>query len=160
MTYIQDTIHKYESSTSSGCFWDPIEFSLNDFHWIQWIHWTITKSKNSMVTRNNTQLVTCTLPVAVIKITFPLLALVRYLLPFTPVNSCLTRCSLENLIFATASGNVSVVSCSVSLVTILLLDLLMFHWIQWIQWQSFRENSIVMQSCLTYFVNYPDVSTA
>ena len=40
-----------------------------------------------MVTRNNGQLATCTLPVVMIKITFPLLALVRYILPFTPVYS-------------------------------------------------------------------------
>ena len=92
-----------------------------------------------MVTRNNTQLATCTLPVGVIKTTFPLLALVRYLLQFTPVNSYLTRCSWENFIFATASGIVSTISCGVSLVTIPLLDLLIFHWIQW---KSFRENSI------------------
>ena len=80
-----------------------------------------------MVTRNSTQLATCALLVAVIKITFPLLALVTYLLPFTPVSSYLSRCSWENLIFATASGNVSVISYGVCLVTIPLLDLLIFH---------------------------------
>ena len=83
-------------------------------------------SKNGMVTRNNTQLVTCTLPVVLIKFTFPSLALVRYLLPFTPVNSYLTRYSWEHLVFATTSGNVSVISCGVSLVTTPHLDLLVF----------------------------------
>ena len=86
-----------------------------------------SKSKNGMVTKNNTQLATCTLPVVVIKTSFPLLALVRYLLPFTPFNSYLTRCSWENLIFTTTSGNISVISCGISLVTIPLLDLPMFH---------------------------------
>ena len=71
-----------------------------------------------MVTGNNTQLATCTIQMSVIKISFPLLALVRYLLPFTPVNSYLTICSWENLIFATASKNVAFISCGVSLVTI------------------------------------------
>ena len=77
--------------------------------------------------RNNTQLTMCTLPMAVIKITFPLLALVRYLLSFVLVNSYLTRCSWENLIFATASLNVSVISYGLSLVTKPLLDLLIFY---------------------------------
>ena len=78
----------------------------------------MTKSKNGMVTRNSTQLATCTLLVAVIKITFPSIALVWYLVPFTPVNSYQTRCSWENLHFATTSGNMSFTSCGVSLVTI------------------------------------------
>ena len=41
-----------------------------------------------------------------------------------PVNSYLTRCSWENVHFATTSGNISAVSCGVSLVKTLLLDLL------------------------------------
>ena len=100
----------------------PVFFSLNDFHWIQWIHWIMTKFKNSMVTRNSTQLATCTLPVEVMKITFPSLALVGYLLPFTSANEYQTRCSRDILFFATASGNVSDISYGVSLVTIPLLD--------------------------------------
>ena len=119
-----DLIRLFESS---GWISLIFEFSLNDFHWIQWICWIMTKSKNSMVTRNNTQLVTYTLPVAVIKIIFPPPVMVRYLLSFTPVNCYLTRCSWEHLIFATTSGNISVISCVVSLVTILLLDVLIFH---------------------------------
>ena len=52
------------------------EFSLNDFRWIQWIHW---KSKNGMVSNlpgivPNWQHVHY--QVALIKITFPYLALV------------------------------------------------------------------------------------
>ena len=80
-----------------------------------------------MATRNSTQLATSTLLVAVIKIIFPSLALVRYLLPFTLVHSYLTSCSWENLHFATTSGNISVIGCGVSLVAIPLLDLLIFH---------------------------------
>ena len=64
-----------------------------------------TEFKNGIVTRNSTHLTTCTLLVAVIKITFPSPATVRDLLPFTPVNSYLTRCGGENLHFATISGN-------------------------------------------------------
>ena len=110
------------------CWKQPFEFSLNDFHWIQWTQWIASKSKNGMVTRNSTQRATCTLPVAVIKISFLSQASVRYLLPFTQVNSYLTRCSWENLQFATTSGNISVISCGVSrAVTIPLLDLLVFH---------------------------------
>ena len=87
----------------------------------------MTKSKNSIVTRNDTSLGTCMLPVAVIKITFPLLALVRYLLLFNIVNSYVTRCSWENLIFYTASGNVSGISYGVSLASILLYSFTHFH---------------------------------
>ena len=54
----------------------------------------MSKSKNVKVTRNSTQLETCTVPVAVIKITF------SPLLPFTPVNSYLSRCGQKNLVFA------------------------------------------------------------
>ena len=79
-----------------------------------------------MVTRNNTQLERCTIPVSVIK-KIPLLPVVRYLLPLTPVNSYLTRCNWEHLIIATASRNVSVISCGLSLVTLPLLDSLIFH---------------------------------
>ena len=75
-----------------------------------------------MVTKNNNQLATCILQVAVIKITYPSLALVRYLLQFTPVYSYRIRCSCENLI----SGNIFVVSYGVFLVAISLLDLLIF----------------------------------
>ena len=88
------------SESNLNVTWNIFEFSLNDFCWI---HWIKTKSKFSMVT-------------------FPSLALVRYLLPFTSANSYLTRCSWENLIFATTSGNISVISCGVSLVTIPVLD--------------------------------------
>ena len=76
---------------------------------------------------NNTQLATCTLPVAVIQITFPSPALVRYLLSFTSANCKLTRCSWKSLIFPTPSGNVSVISYGVSLLTIAPLDLVLFH---------------------------------
>ena len=65
--------------------------------------------------------------ITAIKNAFPPLALVRYELQFTPVNSYLTKCSWGNLIFATASWNVPVISYSVSLVTKPLLDLLNFH---------------------------------
>ena len=54
-----------------------------------------------MVTWSNTVMATSTLLLAVIKITFPSPALVRYLLSLTPVNGYLTRCSWENLHFAT-----------------------------------------------------------
>ena len=83
-------------------------------------------------------------------------ALVRYLLLFTPVNSYLTRWSLEILIFATTSGDTSV-RCGVTLVTIQLLDLLIFHWIQQIQWKSLREIQIVhihsAQNKGTHYIN-------
>ena len=98
-----------------------------------------------MVTRNNTQLTTCTLPVAVIKITFPSIALVRYQTPFTPVNSYLTKRSWENLIFATASGNVSVISYGVSLVT--------YHF--WI-YSSFSEFSKSHMGIIQFFLGYQE----
>ena len=61
-----------------------------------------------MVTRDNTQLTAYTLPVVVI-------------------NTLHLIFSCENLIFTTTSVNVSVISYDVSLATILLLDLLIFH---------------------------------
>ena len=80
-----------------------------------------------MVTRDDTQLATLHITSGSNKNHIPSLALVRYLLAFTQINSYLTRCSWENLLFATTSGNVSVISCDVSLVALLLLDLLIFQ---------------------------------
>ena len=59
--------------------------------------------------------------------TFPLLALVRYLFSFTPINSYLIKCSWENIMFAIATGNVYVISYGVSLLAIPLLNLFIVH---------------------------------
>ena len=116
----------------------PIEFSLNDFPWIQQIHWIMTKFKSSMVTRGITHLVSDTLPVLVIQSVFSLLPLGRYPLPITTPSRYQPRDSSGKLLYTTISRNVTFVRCRMSLVTILLLDLVMIHWIQK---KSFRENS-------------------
>ena len=72
-----------------------------------------------------------------------LLPLVRYPLWLTTVNRYHPRDSKGNFFFTTKSKNVSVVRCGMFLVTILLLDFILIHWIQWIQWKSFRENSVM-----------------
>ena len=60
---------------------------LNDLYWIQLSQWI----KTGQVTGDSTCLATDTLPVTVIQITFPLLHLVRYLLPLTALDRYLTR---------------------------------------------------------------------
>ena len=117
------------------------EFSLNDFPWIQRIQWIMTKSKSSMVTRDITHLPIDTLPVLVIQHVFSLLPLGRYLLLLTTLNRYQPAGSSGKLLFTTISRNVSICRYRISLVTILLLDLVMIHWIRWIQRKSFRENS-------------------
>ena len=120
---------------------NTIEFSLNSFHWILRIQWIMTKSKTGLVTRGSTHLTTDTLPVRVILRIFPLLPLVRYLLPLTTLNRYLTRDSNGNFFFTTARRNISVARYGLSLVTTLLLDLAKIHWIQWIQRKLFRQIS-------------------
>ena len=117
----------------------PIEFFLNEFHWIQRIQWIMTKSKSGMVTKVIVHLLTDTLPVLVIKSAFSLLPLDRYLLPVTTQNRYRPTVSSGNFFFTTTSRNVTIVRCRMSLVTMLLLDFVMIHWIHW---KSFRKNSI------------------
>ena len=107
------------------------------------IQWIVTKSKSSMATRGITHLATDTLSVLVIQIVFLLLCLGRYLLPVTTLNRYQPTDSSGKLLFTTVLRNISIVRYRISLVTILLLDLVMIHWIRWIQRKSFRENSIV-----------------
>ena len=101
----------------------------------------MTKSKSSMVTRGITHLATDTLPVLVIQSVFSLLPLSRYPLPITTPSRYQPTDSSGKLLYTTVSRNVTFVRCRMSLVTILLLDLVMIHWIRWIQRWSFRENS-------------------
>ena len=72
------------------------------------------------------------------KIVLPLLPLGRYLLPLITVNRYQPTDSRGKLLFVTMSRNVSIVRYRMSLVTILLLDMVIIHWIQG-KW--FRENS-------------------
>ena len=116
-----------------------IEFSLNDFLWIQRIQWIMTKSKSGIVTGGITHLTTNTLTVPVIQSVFSLLLLGRYLLPLTTLNKYQPTDSNEKFCFTTTSRNVSIVRYRMSLVAILPLDYVMIHWIQR---KSFRENSI------------------
>ena len=98
------------------------------------------KTRNDIVARGVTQLATDTLPFVVIECAFPLLPLVRYPLWLTAVNRYHPRHSNGNIFFTTTPRNVSVVTYGVSLVTILLLDFVLIHWIQW---KSFMKNSTV-----------------
>ena len=100
-----------------------LEFFLNAFYWIQRIQWIMTKSKSGMFTKVITHLLTNTLPVLVIK---------------------KTADSSRKFFFTTTSTNVTTVRCRMSLVTMLVLDFVMIHWIRWIQRKSFRENSIAI----------------
>ena len=121
-----------------------IEFSLNDFLWIQRIQWIMTKSKSSMVTRDILYLAIDIFLNTVVKSNFPLLSVGWYLFRVVTGNIYLPRHSNENTICITSTGNVSVARWVISLVTILFLDLVMIHWICWIQGEPFRENSIVL----------------
>ena len=77
------------------------------------------------------------------KSAFSLLPLGRYLLPVTTWHRYQSTGSSGKFYFTTTSRNVTVVRCRMSLVTILVLDFVMIHWICWIQRKSFRKNSIV-----------------
>ena len=103
----------------------------------------MTKSRSGMVTKVITHLLTEILPVLVIKSAFSLLPLGRYLLPITTQNRYQPTDSSWKFFFTTTSRNVTIVRYRISLVTILLLDLVMIHWIHWIQRKSFRKNSII-----------------
>ena len=120
-----------------------IEFFPNEFPWIQRIQWIMTKSKSGMVTKGITHLLTDTLPVLVIKSAFSLLPLGRYLLPVTTQKRYQSTGSSGKFFFTTTSRNVTIVRCRMSLVTMLVLDFVMIHWIRWIQRKSFRKNSNV-----------------
>ena len=133
-----DFAHKLWRVSGLLYFCKILEFSLNDFPWIQRIQWIMTKSKSSMVTRGITQLATDTLPIQSV---FSLLPLGRYQLPITTPSRYQPTDSSGKLLYTTISRNVTFVRCRISLVTILLLDLVMIHWIRWIQGKSFRENS-------------------
>ena len=74
----------------------------------------------------------------VVKSNFPLLSVGWYLFRVVTGNRYLPRGSNENTLCITSTGNVSVARWVIPLVTILLLDLVMIHWIQG---KSFRENS-------------------
>ena len=69
----------------------------------------------------------------------------------TTVNRYHPRDSNENIFLMTLFNNATVLRCGVSLVTILLLNFILFHWIRWIQWKSFRKTQLTMQN---YFWNY------
>ena len=110
----------------------------------------MTKSKGSMVTRGITHLAIYTLPMLAIESVFSLLSWGRYLLPLTTLNRYQPTDGSRKFFFTTVSRNVSIVSYRMSLVTILLLDSVMIHWIRWIQGKSFRENSNILHVWLAY----------
>ena len=68
---------------------------------------------------------------------FPLLSVDWYL--FRVVSS--NRYLPSDILCITSTGNVFVTRWVIPLVTISLLDFVMFHWIRWIQRKSFRENT-------------------
>ena len=100
----------------------------------------MTKSKSGMVTKVITHLLTDTLPVLVINSAFSLLLLDRYPLPVTFRNRYQYTSSNGKFFFTTASRNVTIVRCRMSLVTIPVLDFVMIHLIHWIHRKSFRKN--------------------
>ena len=102
---------------------------------------SMTKSSIGIVTRGITQLATDTLPY--ISITTSGYIDIHYDLWFTTENRYHPRDSNGNIFFTTTLRNVSVIRYGVPLVTILLLDFVLIHWIRHIQWNSFRKNSNV-----------------
>ena len=119
----------------------------------------MTKSKSSMVTKVFTHLLTDTSPV--LESPFSLLPLGRYLLPVTTQKRYQSTGSSRKFFFTTTSRNVTnvtIVRCRMSLVTILVMDFVMIHWIHWIQRNSFRKNSIVLyfrlNSRITFYFNF------
>ena len=98
--------------------------------------------QNSMVTRDILYLTLDTFLEIVVKNNFPLLSVGWYLFRVVTGNRYLPQYSKENTLCITSTGNVYVARWVIPLVTILLLDLVMIHWIRWIQGKSFRENSI------------------
>ena len=129
---------------STNCL--SFEFFLNDFPWIHWIQWIVTKYKIWMAMRNTLYLVIVIFSDKVTKMKFLLLCLDRYLFNVVSGNIYLPRCSKENVLSITITGNVTTCMSRkvVLVVTILFLDFVIIHWIRWIQWHSFR--STVMTS--------------
>ena len=95
----------------SPCLWTAVsmEFSLNEFHWIPWIQWIVTKSKNGMVIRSIVFLALYTLAVIAMESTFSSLLPIRYLLLLITLNRYLPRDSRSNtnFIFPTSLEDVS-----------------------------------------------------
>ena len=87
----------------------------------------MTKSKNSLVTRDILHLTTDTFLDIVVKSNFPLLFVGRYLLRVVSGNRYLPRGSNENTLCITNTGNVSGARWVIPLVTILLLNLVKIH---------------------------------
>ena len=88
----------------------------------------MSKSKSGMVTKVITHLLTDTLPVRLIKSTFSLLPLGRYLLYCqSPLRTDTNLWVVVEILFTTTSRNVTIVRCRMSLVTILVLDFVMIH---------------------------------
>ena len=96
-----------------------------------------------MVTRDILYLPIDTFLDIVVKSNFLLLSVGWYLFRVVTGNRYLPRGSNENTLCINSTGKVSVARRVIPLVTILLLDLVMIHWIRWIQGKSFGENSIV-----------------
>ena len=137
---IRNCLWSFEANTETW-FKTPIEFFLNECHWIQRFQWIMTKSKNSIVTTGTTYLDIVTFPVIVVESTFSLLPMGRYLLPLTTLNRYLSRHSSKNFVFSTSSVNITFTRCGKFLVTFPFLCFVTIHWIQWIQRKSFRKNS-------------------
>ena len=114
-----------------------LEFFLNEFPWIQW---TMTKSKSGLITKRyypfGNKYITSASNIKCIFITTS-----GYISIYQPMDSS------GKFLFTTTSRDVSNVRSRMSLVTILLLDFVMIHWIGWIRRKSFRENSIVSVHC-------------
>ena len=106
----------------------------------------MTKSKSGMVIKVITHLLTDILPLLVIKSVFSLLPPGRYLLPVTTGNRYQSTGSSRKFFVTTTSRNITIVRCRMSLVTILVMDFVMIHWIRWIQRKLFRKNSIKLYS--------------
>ena len=103
-----------------------LEFSQSEFH--------------GRVKRDITYLIVNTFPATVIESMFPLLPLCRFPLTLISLNKYIyLNLVIKNYLYY-CTGNVSIVSHGISLVTMSLLD---FVAIQWIQLKPFWENFII-----------------
>ena len=128
------------------------KFFLNNFPWIQRIQWIMIKSKKSMIAGYILHLTIDTSLDVVVKNDIPLLSAGWYLFRVVSGNRYIPRGSNENALCITSISNVFIASWVIPLVTILILDLAMIHWIQG---NSFRKNSIETYLMMNLMVPTP-----
>ena len=136
------------------CVVISLEIFLNDFRWIHWIQWKMSKSKYGMGTRNTPYLITDIFPEVVAKCKFSKQHLVGklwhlnfgwmtlHIYPYLVVEMWFLLLSLYSYTIAL------VASWLLFVVAIRFLDFVMNQWIYWIQWNN-SINPIPMETIQT-----------